>query len=91
MSHANFRCMRDLISCSRNWISDEYGPFVYKFGANGQLIETLIPPQAILPYQNGVLNFTSATDPDTGRAANQGISSQDSVFPGNTNDHPLYL
>lgn len=53
-------------------MSDEYGPYIYLLTAQGQLIETIQPPQAILPLINGALNFTSDTDPDTGRAGNQG-------------------
>lgn len=53
-------------------MSDEYGPYVYKFSPSGQLLQTIQPPEAILPFINGDLNFTSDTDPDTGRAGNQG-------------------
>lgn len=56
----------------RFWISDEYGPYVYRLTPTGQLIQTLSPPAAILPMVNGKLNFTSETDPETGRAGNQG-------------------
>ncbi|KAF4609754.1 hypothetical protein D9613_012031 [Agrocybe pediades] len=56
------------------WVSDEYGPYIYKFSANGQLIETIQPPDAFLPRDTaGSLNFTSITDPITGRSANQGF------------------
>ena len=55
-------------------MSDEYGPYIYSFTPTGQLIHTIQPPEAFLPYVNGSLNFTSSVDPDTGRAANQGTS-----------------
>ncbi|KAI0777723.1 esterase-like activity of phytase-domain-containing protein [Trametes elegans] len=55
------------------WVSDEYGPYIYLLSAEGQLIETVQPPEAILPLVDCQLNFTSATDPDTGRSANQGF------------------
>ncbi|TFK84975.1 hypothetical protein K466DRAFT_495616 [Polyporus arcularius HHB13444] len=55
------------------WVSDEYGPYIYLFSPLGDLIETLQPPKAILPFIDGQLNFTSETDPDTGRAGNQGF------------------
>lgn len=55
------------------WMSDEYGPYIYSFTPTGQLIHTIQPPEAFLPYVNGSLNFTSSVDPDTGRAANQGF------------------
>ena len=54
------------------WTSDEYGPYIYKFSSEGELLEAIQPPNAILPFINGSLNFTSGVDPDTGRAANQG-------------------
>ncbi|CDO75851.1 hypothetical protein BN946_scf184833.g2 [Trametes cinnabarina] len=55
------------------WVSDEYGPYIYLMSPEGQLIETVQPPKAILPLVNGKLNFTSETDPTTGRAGNQGF------------------
>jgi len=55
------------------WMSDEYGPYVYRFTSGGDLIQTLTPPAAILPMVNGKLNFTSVNDPQTGRAGNQGF------------------
>lgn len=60
------------LSC-RFWISDEYGPYIYRFAANGNLIQTIQPPAAILPLDSsGALNFTSQTPPATGRTGNQG-------------------
>jgi hypothetical protein len=35
------------------WISDEYGPFVYKFNKEGKLVAAIQPPDAILPIRNG--------------------------------------
>ncbi|KIK63498.1 hypothetical protein GYMLUDRAFT_222584 [Collybiopsis luxurians FD-317 M1] len=56
------------------WISDEYGPYIYHYAANGSLIQTIQPPDAFLPLDNdGNLNFTSAVNPTTGRAGNQGF------------------
>ncbi|KZV76582.1 hypothetical protein PENSPDRAFT_598027 [Peniophora sp. CONT] len=56
------------------WMSDEYGPYIYKFSATGALIQAIAPPQAILPLtKKGALDFTSEDDPKTGRAANQGF------------------
>ncbi|EPQ52875.1 hypothetical protein GLOTRDRAFT_64673, partial [Gloeophyllum trabeum ATCC 11539] len=55
------------------WTSDEYGPYIYRYSATGNLIQTIAPPPAILPMIDGVLNFTSVTDPTTGRAGNQGF------------------
>ncbi|KAF5348382.1 hypothetical protein D9758_010931 [Tetrapyrgos nigripes] len=56
------------------WVSDEYGPYIYRFDANGQLIQTIQPPAAILPMnEDGSLNFTSVSDPNTGRVGNQGF------------------
>ncbi|KAF7291259.1 Phytase-like domain-containing protein [Mycena indigotica] len=56
------------------WLSDEYGPYIYRFSAAGQLLQTIQPPEAILPLsKKGKLNFTSEDDPDTGRGANQGF------------------
>lgn len=54
-------------------MSDEYGPYIYKFSPSGSLIQAIQPPAAILPLdKNGNVNFTSVVDPKTGRAGNQG-------------------
>ncbi|KAG6879231.1 hypothetical protein C0992_004292 [Termitomyces sp. T32_za158] len=56
------------------WVSDEYGPYIYRFSATGQLIQTIQPPKAILPLdKNGNLLFTSEDDPKTGRGGNHGF------------------
>ncbi|KAJ7225069.1 esterase-like activity of phytase-domain-containing protein [Mycena haematopus] len=56
------------------WTSDEYGPYIYRFTADGHLIQTIQPPAAILPFDSeGNLNFTANVDPATGRGANQGF------------------
>ncbi|KAJ8494303.1 hypothetical protein ONZ45_g13284 [Pleurotus djamor] len=56
------------------WVSDEYGPYIYRFSATGSLIQTIQPPAAILPHDSqGNLNFTADSDPATGRTSNQGF------------------
>ena len=53
----------------RFWISDEYGPYIYHFDGSGNLIQSIQPPQAIVPLNSkGQLNFTPVSDPNTGRA-----------------------
>lgn len=55
------------------WVSDEYGPYIYRFTSTGELIQTIQPPAAILPLNaTGGLNFTSVPNPTTGRSPNQG-------------------
>ena len=54
------------------WMSDEYGPYVYLFSSKGKVLQTIVPPAAIIPKQNGNTNFTASVDPQTGRSANQG-------------------
>ncbi|KAF2663398.1 hypothetical protein BT63DRAFT_126209 [Microthyrium microscopicum] len=68
------------------WISDEYGPYVYKFNSNGKMIEAIRPPNAFIPQRNGTESFSadsppiynpkadpSPADPVTGRQNNQGL------------------
>ncbi|KAF7181960.1 hypothetical protein CNMCM7691_001348 [Aspergillus felis] len=68
------------------WISDEYGPYVYKFNKHGRMVLALQPPQAYLPRRNGTISFSAASpplyapnqmpvpeDPKTGRNNNQGL------------------
>ena len=62
-------------SLNRFWVSDEYGPYIYLFSADGALLHAIAPPAAVLPTRDGFVNFTSVEDPAAGRAANQGMSS----------------
>ncbi|KAJ4466302.1 esterase-like activity of phytase-domain-containing protein [Lentinula aciculospora] len=56
------------------WVSDEYGPYIYHFTANGSLIQTIQPPDAFLPLDShGNVDFTSVVNPTTGRAGNTGF------------------
>ncbi|KAJ3974336.1 esterase-like activity of phytase-domain-containing protein [Lentinula raphanica] len=56
------------------WVSDEYGPYIYHYSANGTLIQTIQPPDAFLPFDSdGNINFTSVVNPATGRAGNTGF------------------
>ncbi|RAQ44403.1 hypothetical protein AFGD_008091 [Aspergillus flavus] len=68
------------------WVSDEYGPYVYKFSPEGKMILAIQPPEAILPRRNGTLSFSAASppvynpeltinpeDPQSGRNNNQGL------------------
>jgi hypothetical protein len=65
-------------------ISDEYGPYIYHFGADGKMLSATQPPKALLPMRKGEINFSSNNvgeggtvpdpkDPDTGRQNNQGL------------------
>jgi hypothetical protein len=66
------------------WVSDEYGPYLYKFDAKGKLLMAIRPPEAFIPKRDGVDSFSSNTpgvdqpapspaDPVTGRQNNQGL------------------
>lgn len=68
------------------WVSDEYGPYIYKFSREGRMELAIQPPQAFLPRRNGTLSFNSNTPPrwnpdaipvpedtETGRDNNQGF------------------
>lgn len=66
------------------WVSDEYGPYVYKFTADGKLLAVIRPPEALVPKRNGADSFASnnpgpaqpvpsPADPTTGRQNNQGL------------------
>lgn len=65
-------------------ISDEYGPYIYHFSADGKLVSATQPPKALLPMRKGEINFSSNNpgaggkapdpkDPETGRQNNQGL------------------
>jgi hypothetical protein len=44
-----------------------------RFSAEGKLLSTITQPYAVLPYTDGRLNYTSETQPTTGRSGNQGF------------------
>ncbi|HMF69607.1 MAG TPA: esterase-like activity of phytase family protein, partial [Phyllobacterium sp.] len=65
-------------------ISDEYGPNIYRFSADGHLLSATQPPAALIPMRKGNPSFASNNpgpgaeapepeDPDTGRQNNQGL------------------
>lgn len=35
------------------WVSDEYGPFVYRFSREGRMLGAIRPPEAYVPRRNG--------------------------------------
>jgi hypothetical protein len=66
------------------FISDEYGPYIYRFSAEGRMLSAIRPPDAFIPMRKGKQNFSSNNpgpgaeapdpkDPDTGRQNNQGF------------------
>ncbi|KZV78616.1 hypothetical protein EXIGLDRAFT_708994, partial [Exidia glandulosa HHB12029] len=67
------------------WVSDEYGPTIHLFDSTGRLIHSMNPPDAALPRTAArSINFTSASDPSSGRAANQGLEGLTASSDGNT-------
>ena len=66
------------------WVSDEYGPYIFRFTADGRLISAVRPPEAITPKRGGADSFASnnpgpgqaapvPANPTTGRQNNQGL------------------
>lgn len=66
------------------WVSDEYGPYIFRFTADGRLVSAIRPPEAIVPKRNGADSFASnnpgpgqaapvPANPTTGRQNNQGL------------------
>ncbi|MBC7930008.1 MAG: esterase-like activity of phytase family protein [Rubrivivax sp.] len=51
------------------WVSDEYGPFIYRFDSFGRLQQTIKPPAALIPKPS----FTGASAPASGRFNNRGL------------------
>ncbi|CAN8103536.1 unnamed protein product [Discula destructiva] len=45
------------------WVSDEYGPYVYLFDANGTAISAIRPPEAVIPKRNGSDSFSADSPP----------------------------
>lgn len=66
------------------FVSDEYGPNIYRFGADGKLLGVTTPPAAFTPIRKGVPNYSANAptegaakpdpeNPETGRQNNQGL------------------
>jgi hypothetical protein len=66
------------------FVSDEYGPYIYRFSADGRMISAIRPPEAFIPKRNGRDSFSSNNpgpdapapkpeNPDSGRQNNQGF------------------
>ena len=66
------------------FISDEYGPYIYRFSATGKMTAAIRPPDAFIPMRKGVQQFSSNNpgpgaakpeplNPETGRQNNQGF------------------
>jgi hypothetical protein len=66
------------------WISDEYGPYLYHYAADGTLLGAIQPPEAFIPMRNGAESFASNNppkggaepkpkNPELGRQNNQGF------------------
>ncbi|WP_395023347.1 esterase-like activity of phytase family protein [Dongia sp.] len=66
------------------WISDEYGPYIYHYAADGTLLGAIQPPPALVPMRGGAANFASNNptkggaepkpkNPESGRQNNQGL------------------
>ncbi|KAH8676453.1 esterase-like activity of phytase-domain-containing protein [Tricladium varicosporioides] len=45
------------------WISDEYGPYMYRFDSAGKMVGAIRPPDAIIPMRNGSESFSADSPP----------------------------
>lgn len=45
------------------WISDEYGPYIYQFSAEGHLLQAIRPQDAYIPMRNNSVSFSSDSPP----------------------------
>src|SRR5262249_6148863 len=56
------------------YIGDEYGPYIYRFDANGRLLGVIKPPPAFIPRRAGREDFSAERpEPDSGRSNNRGF------------------
>ncbi|KAK8159045.1 esterase-like activity of phytase-domain-containing protein [Phyllosticta citrichinensis] len=53
------------------WVSDEYGPYIYKFSSEGRMEEAIRPPDAYIPIRNG---SESSVSPPTRRPCFEGLA-----------------
>ncbi|KAJ9636869.1 hypothetical protein H2199_007863 [Coniosporium tulheliwenetii] len=79
------------------WVSDEYGPYIYRFNRRGRMVAAIRPPDAFVPRRNGTVSFNSDTPPvydpereiipqlpESGRNNNQGLEGMTVSPDGNT-------
>lgn len=79
------------------WVSDEYGPYIYKFSATGRMLQAIMPPGAYIPQRNGTVSFSANSppiydpnrkvtpkDPLSGRNNNQGLEALTKSADGKT-------
>ncbi|MCJ1244779.1 hypothetical protein MMC30_001979 [Trapelia coarctata] len=79
------------------WISDEYGPYIYKFDKSGKMRLAIRPPEAYIPRRNNTVSFSADSPPrydltrtvtpsdtTTGRDNNQGLEGLTVSHDGNT-------
>lgn len=56
------------------YVSDEYGPYIYRFDSSKKITGILGIPDALLPHRPaGTVNFDSLAAPTNGRRNNQGM------------------
>jgi hypothetical protein len=66
------------------FITDEYGPYIYRFSSQGRMLGAIRPPDAFIPRRKGATNFSSNNpgpgaskpeppNPEFGRQNNQGF------------------
>jgi hypothetical protein len=66
------------------FVGDEYGPYIYRFSAEGRMLAAIRPPEAFIPKRKGKDDFSSDNpgpgapepkprNPETGRQNNQGM------------------
>ena len=39
------------------WVSDEYGPYIYRFDSKGKMDLAVRPPEAYIPKRNGTQRY----------------------------------
>ena len=79
------------------WVSDEYGPYIYHFSAQGRMTQAIMPPAAYIPHRNGSVSFSADSPPiynpgeiiipadtETGRDNNQGLEGLTASSDGKT-------
>ncbi|KAL0258559.1 hypothetical protein SLS55_006056 [Diplodia seriata] len=71
------------------WVSDEYGPYVYRFSKEGRMVGAIRPPDAYVPQRNGSQRHVQLFLSPSIELSTLGLHTDPGSFKRETNTHWL--